>query len=514
MSRKIEITLELDNNNRVAVADFYNSLDANEYTALSKEQFVSLVLPKILNADPTILRSLNRGSEFKWTIKQTNEGLTTQRLKQFVAPFIFPDKIVNRLYAYQKKGVAWLLSHPVRILADDMGLGKTVQVYAGLQQLFHAGDVSKALLFAPNSLLRNWQKEAKSWAPNLVIGVADSKALSEKSELARKIESCNLLLAPYSIAKQLADTFHELSVTFDLMVCDEAHKLRKMESLANLAVSSIPTKRKWLVTGTPLERDEQDIANILAILEPKKFRSGQLKEKSILHSALGRLSLRREKKDVLGDLPSVTRHTHEIELLPAQRENYKKTMAAVAQMAPHERISNITKLSIATGTTINDENAKLEKMISIISDAETKSEKTIVFSNFNEILLDANRFLKRNAIKAMLYNGQLDEQERFRILELFSRKTEISVLLLNSRIGSEGLTLTNANNVIFLNEWWNPSSNRQAEDRVNRIGQQKEVHIHILRAANTIDMRIANILQNKSHLESEFLAELTSQHYE
>ena len=114
----------------------------------------------------------------------------------------------------------------------------------------------------------------------------------------------------------------------------------------------------------------------------------------------------------------------------------------------------------------------------------------------------------------MLYNGQLDEQERFRILELFSRNSEISVLLLNSRIGSEGLTLTNANNVIFLNEWWNPSSNRQAEDRVNRIGQQKEVHIHILRAANTIDMRIANILQNKSHLESEFLAELTSQHYE
>ena len=93
VSRKIEITLELDNNNRVAVADFYNSLDANEYTALSKEQFVSLVLPKILNADPTILRSLNRGSEFKWTIKQTNEGLTTQRLKQFVAPFIFQIKL-------------------------------------------------------------------------------------------------------------------------------------------------------------------------------------------------------------------------------------------------------------------------------------------------------------------------------------------------------------------------------------------------------------------------------------
>ena len=69
-------------------------------------------------------------------------------------------------------------------------------------------------------------------------------------------------------------------------------------------------------------------------------------------------------------------------------------------------------------------------------------------------------------------------------------------------------TLSRRNNVIFLNEWWNPSSNRQAEDRVNRIGQKKPVSIHIIRARNTIDERVAQILDSKVTIESSFLSVL------
>jgi len=77
--------------------------------------------------------------------------------------------------------------------------------------------------------------------------------------------------------------------------------------------------------------------------------------------------------------------------------------------------------------------------------------------------------------------------------------------LLNSRLGSEGLTLVEANNIIFLNEWWNPSSNRQAEDRANRIGQTRKVNIHILRSKSSIDELVGRVLETKINLEQQFV---------
>ena len=77
-------------------------------------------------------------------------------------------------------------------------------------------------------------------------------------------------------------------------------------------------------------------------------------------------------------------------------------------------------------------------------------------------------------------------------------------------MGSEGLTLTEANHVIFLNEWWNPSSNRQAEDRVNRIGQQNHTFFHVLRSSKTIDENIGMILDNKINIEKDFTDQLLS----
>ena len=84
-------------------------------------------------------------------------------------------------------------------------------------------------------------------------------------------------------------------------------------------------------------------------------------------------------------------------------------------------------------------------------------------------------------------------------------------MVINLAVGSEGLTLVEANNVIFVNEAWNPSMNRQAEDRVNRLGQQKEVNVHIIRSLSTIDINLEKILQNKYQLETEYIDELINE---
>ena len=82
----------------------------------------------------------------------------------------------------------------------------------------------------------------------------------------------------------------------------------------------------------------------------------------------------------------------------------------------------------------------------------------------------------------------------------FKSDPNVTVLLASSKVASEGLTLTEANHVIFINKWWNPSSNHQARDRVVRIGQNKVVQIYSLFCTNTIEERVVKILENKEEV--------------
>ena len=165
----------------------------------------------------------------------------------------------------------------------------------------------------------------------------------------------------------------------------------------------------------------------------------------------------------------------------------------------------ITKLCIALAP-VENKNVKIEKTRSIIEENIARNEK-IIFSNSMRYL-DCKKFLAKHNINCLLFTGELDQETRHRTLSLFKSDEKKHVLLLNSRIGGEGLTLTEANNVVFLNEWWNPSSNRQAEDRVNRIGQTRSIHLHVLRAERTIDEDIARILDDKTLVEHSFLKAL------
>ena len=68
------------------------------------------------------------------------------------------------------------------------------------------------------------------------------------------------------------------------------------------------------------------------------------------------------------------------------------------------------------------------------------------------------------------------------------------------RAGGEGLTLTEANHVLFLNRWWNPSTNNQAQDRVIRIGQKKEVFVKHYVSEGTLEENLSNILDEKEKI--------------
>lgn len=466
------------------------------------------IVRKIFSTDPSIVRQLERTGSFRWNIEVDGIRVKTRRLP-LLLPFLFyPIYLDEKLYNYQKEGVAWLLASKQRLLADDMGLGKTVQVLIALQKkIFHEHN-SINLLLAPITLINNWKNEAEVWAPNLKIEIISAETLKDENRLARLITTNNLVMCPYSLTNSLKSKLSKLHIKFDLLICDEAHKLRKKNSQVNRTIRQFNTTSRWLITGTPMERDEDDIISILKILFPEKTFSKGDSSSILLKANLKSSTLRREKVDVLPDLPEVRKNIHEVELTEEERSFYNQIKRKILSLSPDKRISLITSLCIATCKSVNTTNSKVKKALEILEKCLQRDEKVIIFSNFNEVLRDCQNILLRKGIGCLLFTGELNKEERAKVLRSFKTQTKNPVLLLNSRVGGEGLTLTEANNVIFLNEWWNPSSNRQAEDRVNRIGQTKTINVHVIRALNSLDFNVSKIIKSKTTLEKSFLKEL------
>jgi SNF2 family DNA or RNA helicase len=110
-----------------------------------------------------------------------------------------------------------------------------------------------------------------------------------------------------------------------------------------------------------------------------------------------------------------------------------------------------------------------------------------------------------NAIGHALLTGDMSLAKRHEAVSRFKEDPECTALLASSRVASEGLTLVEANHVLFLNRWWNPSANSQARDRVVRIGQQRTVFVWTFACRNTVETRLAEILTRKRQTFAELV---------
>jgi SNF2 family DNA or RNA helicase len=98
--------------------------------------------------------------------------------------------------------------------------------------------------------------------------------------------------------------------------------------------------------------------------------------------------------------------------------------------------------------------------------------------------------------------------ERNQVIKRFKTDPSITALFASSKVASEGLTLIEANHVFFINQWWNPSSNAQARDRVNRIGQKRCVFIHEYVCLGTVEENIQRLLKSKGEVYENVIGRL------
>ena len=149
----------------------------------------------------------------------------------------------------------------------------------------------------------------------------------------------------------------------------------------------------------------------------------------------------------------------------------------------------------------------------MIENISLHKEKILIFSYYLDPLDNLEKILNTKKIGFSKIVGEDSREVREKNIEEFKTQEDKVVLLASSKVASEGLTLTEANNVIFLNKWWNPSSNYQARDRVVRIGQEKIVQVFNLFCVDTLEERVLDILEEKEEVYKNIVDGLVDEKY-
>ncbi|MCO8123527.1 DEAD/DEAH box helicase [Stieleria sp. TO1_6] len=482
------------------------------------------VVRTLLSHDFLLSKKLKRGGELEFLI-EASSNRKTQRLEAVVSlnqesavsskpserilPWILQQADTSDLYPFQRDGVDWLLSSDSRLLADDMGLGKTVQAIFGVRHGFSERLFKTVLILCPKSLVLNWLAEFRKWAPELISLAISPPAKNSTAVWDRSVDNTHVVITNYEQIRELGAALEDRQ--FDLVVADEAHRLRNATSQVVQGFKFIRRMRFWALTGTPIERDLKDLATLMSLLDEKRFSIADARTAgAALREKAKPYILRRTKLAVLSDLPEVVTRIEPLELLDNQRKTYKTVQSGIG--CNGEQLKNpLHKLGelrrVCDYDPVSKTSIKLDRIHEQLLEVQSLGEKAIIFSFVLEPL-EVLLAMTQKTLGAIMIHGGLDGDERNQVIKRFKTDPNITALYASSKVASEGLTLVEANHVFFINRWWNPSSNAQARDRVNRIGQKRCVFIHEYVCVGTVEESIQRLLMAKGNIYENVIGKL------
>ncbi len=414
-------------------------------------------------------------------------------------------------FPYQYEGIAWLFSQKAALLADEMGLGKTMQAITSIRLLMRSGQARRVLLVCPKPLIPNWQREFAQWAEELPVMTLEGDA--HRRRMQWTMPGIHILIANYELmARDLDSLLDDQFPSFDLLVLDEAQRIKNRESLTAQVARSIPRRRSWALTGTPIENRPEELASLYEFLEVVPPRATpDLKQ-------LQRLSktyiLRRTKDLVLTDLPPRLDRDEYLELTPAQQQAYRiaeeegvihlndlgESISVQHVFELVLRLKQITNFDPLTG-----ESAKLERLLAEMEEIAASNGKAILFSQWTRALDWLSERL--DAFGPLLYHGGIPNAKREPVLRQFREDSARHLLLMSYGTGAVGLNLQFAGYVFLFDRWWNPAVEDQAINRAHRIGQKNPVIVTRFISKDTIEERIDTVLRQKRELFESVLGD-------
>jgi SNF2 family DNA or RNA helicase len=413
-------------------------------------------------------------------------------------------------YPYQVQGIAFLMPRHAALLADEMGLGKTAQVIIALRLLLHAGAIQRALVVCPKPLVINWTRELRTWAEDVPFEVvAGDTGAREAAWFASR---CPIKLVNYELLTRDADLVCDDRLRFDVVVLDEAQRIKNRESKASQVVRRIRRDRSWAMTGTPIENRMDDLVNIFAFLDPDRIPPET--PARMLPQYTSDCILRRVKEEVVQDMPPKVIQDVVLELTPAQREAYdlaeKEGIIHLDEMGQQITVQHVFELvlrlkQICNFDPLTGQSAKLEQLVADMAEVADSGRKAIVFSQWVQPLEVIAHALA--AYEPLLYHGKIAPRERQAILDYFRTEPGKHIILMSYGTGSVGLNLQCANYVFLFDRWWNPAVEDQAINRAHRLGQKSQVYVKRFMTQGTIEERIAAVLERKRRLFNELIAQ-------
>lgn len=314
--------------------------------------------------------------------------------------------------------------------------------------------------------------------------------------------------------------------TIGFIAVDEIHKSKDPSSIQGKALLSITADNLVAMTGTPIMNNPIDAYLPLAWLGYEKhslfsfkkqhcimggFGAHQIvgyKNLDDIQSTLDKCMIRRLKKDVL-DLPEKIYINDYVEMSKSQAELYDEVMNDITEnidqikLSPNPltlliRLRQVTGNPLILSSSVKD-NPKFDRMMEIIEDVVSNNGKAIVFSNWTDVLIPAYALANSKNYNPAIYTGQ-NTKDREKEKDRFKNDKSCKVIFGTIGAMGTGLTLTEANTVIFLDEPWSRAIKDQCEDRVHRIGTKDSPNIITIMCRGTIDERINSLVYRKGKL--------------
>lgn len=475
------------------------------------------------------------------------------------------------LYPFQVFGAQFLAysaehNDGVGFLGDQMGIGKTPQSIGGAEIMRAKGLVDKVLVVCLSPL-------KQQWADDGIEKFTDAKPLvikgtpAQRKQLYAQIPDADYVIMNYEMVLQDNDLLLEMQKNgqfpFDLVIFDEAHKMKNRLAKTNIAASKLKIKYKFFLSGTPLMNKPEEIYGLFQVANPAVFgKFMQFKKRYLnyqfngsfpdlvgyknldeIREKFGQYFLRRTNKEVEIDLPDMTEKNEYVEMTPFQKKldqelqeaherANNRVLAARKQGLSKEEMAKIEGaarssfgmrialadapelFTMSASESVRDKygeyventkggmaSPKLERLLDIVEELVDNGEKVVIFTQFKRMARILYREIRKRAnTKVVAYYGGLDEEERDKRLKAFKTRNDCQVFV-STESGSTGLNLQVAKYLINYDLPWTPAIWEQRKGRIRRIGSvHNKVKIINLLLRGSIDETMYATLEKKQDI--------------
>jgi SNF2 family DNA or RNA helicase len=411
------------------------------------------------------------------------------------------------------------------ILGDDMGLGKTVQTLAAAELLARERGIERVLVVAPASVKYQWETEIQKYTDRPVQVIEGTTA----ERRAQYRQPTFYRLVNYESAVKDLDELNAWQP--DLIVLDEAQRIKNWESKTSRAVKRLRSRYAVVLTGTPLENKLEELYSIVQFVDDRRLgpafqflhdhrvvdgegRVVGYRNLDKIRERLEPILLRRTRADVLSQLPARTETTVYVEMEEAQRGPYTEQQHTLARLLQKKYLTEVDRRRILScvanlrmlcdSTYLVDKQTdvspKLEEFAELLRELlGSGPHKVVVFSQWEQMLRKAAEVVARQGVGHTLLCGKVPGKERRALLESFRDDPECRVFL-STDAGGTGLNLQAADTVINLEVPWNPAVLEQRIARVHRMGQHRPVQVYNLVTRDSIEERVLRALATKRSL--------------